>query len=150
RYPVFPQLTEMLGTVAYLAGGAVGPALVQALFAALTAAALYTWGVRHLSPRAGIWAAALWLGQPIIVFLGSVAYVDIGLCCYVPLAALAVGSGWRAGDPRWFAAAGCAAGCAAACKYLGLVHVAILGVATLLAARHRLRAAFAFGLGALV
>jgi 4-amino-4-deoxy-L-arabinose transferase-like glycosyltransferase len=149
RYPVFPQLTEMLGTVAYLAGGAVGPALMQSLFAALTAAALYRWGARYVSPRTGAVAATLWLGQPMIAQLAGVAYVDIGLACYATLATLAVGSAWLERDDRWLLPAGLAAGCAASCKYLGLIFVTLLFVASFAAARRRLRGAFVFGVAAL-
>jgi 4-amino-4-deoxy-L-arabinose transferase-like glycosyltransferase len=150
RYPVFPQLTDVLGTVGYLAGGAVGGALTEALFAALTAAALYRWGARYASPRAGAVAAALWLGQPMIVFLATTQYVDAGLTFYATLATLAVGSAWLDGDERWLAAAGLAIGFAAGCKYLALPFAVILFVAVLLAARRRLRAAFVFAAAALL
>jgi 4-amino-4-deoxy-L-arabinose transferase-like glycosyltransferase len=149
RYPVFPQLNEMLFTVAHLGGGAIAAALVQTVLASLTAAALYTWGARHVSPRAGTLAAALWLGNPMIVFLGTSGYIDAGLACFATLATLALGSAWRARDDRWIIVAAALAGCAADCKYLGLPFVALLGLCVPFVAQRRLRASLLYGLVAL-
>jgi hypothetical protein len=150
RYPVFAQLEEMLFALGFQLGGERAPALVETLFAALTALALWAFGRRWFSPRAGVAAAALWLASPMIVFLATAAYVDVGLCCFATLATLALGAAFVE-DPeqsdRWLAVAGALAGFAASCKYLGLPFLAGLGLATL--ARRRPRATLAFALAAL-
>src|SRR5262249_54538857 len=75
-FRVFRQLKDMLSTLAFLAGGEPAPALVELLLAGATAAAVAAWGRRVWSPAVGAWAAALWLGNPLVVFLAATPYID--------------------------------------------------------------------------
>jgi 4-amino-4-deoxy-L-arabinose transferase-like glycosyltransferase len=147
RAPVFPPLSELLSAIALLFAGDVATHLVQLLAAALTAALLAAWGRSAGSPAAGVLAAALFLGNPIVAHLAAIAYVEMLLTLFVAAALFAVDR-WRATvHPGWLAAAGFFAGSAAAVKYLGLFFVAWIGVETLLRAGRgrRLRAAALYG-----
>lgn len=132
RYPVFPQVVEMHFLLAFFLSGDVAAKLTQTLAAFLTAALIVAWGRRAFSRRAGIWAAALWLGTPLVVWLSSLAYVDVGLTLFVT-AALYSWERWRdGGDERWLWLSGAFAGLAAGTKYLGLFFCGALAAATAL------------------
>jgi hypothetical protein len=148
RYPVLPQLQEMLFAVGLALAGPIAPALTELMLAALTGCALWAWGRRWFSPRAGLAAAALWLASPMIVFLATAAYVDVGLTLYATLAVLCAGNALVDDDDRWLIVAGALAGFAASCKYLGLPFGAGIGVTALLC--RRWRGALAFGVVALL
>src|SRR5262249_44963802 len=79
RFPVFPQLEEMLFAAGLLLSGPIAAQLVQTLSLGLVAVVLFVWGRRAFSRRAGLWAAALFLGVPLAVWLGTSAYIDVGL-----------------------------------------------------------------------
>jgi len=104
RYPVFPQLHELLCVPAYLIGGDVGPHFVAAIEVAIAAAILYEWS--------GALAAALFLGSPILVQLGTITYVESALVLFIV-------AGFYCIDREKFAHAGFFLGTACAVKYLG-------------------------------
>lgn len=146
RYPVFPQLDEVIFAAALLVADDLTAQLTQCYCALVAAAALVVMSRRGERTRSGALAAAIWLGAPIVYFLGSQAYVDCGLTMAVTLASLAWIE-WRASDhhPAWAAAIGAFAGIAAATKYHGLFFVAFLGIA-LVIVRARSAGAFAAAL----
>ncbi|MCU1244805.1 MAG: hypothetical protein JWN02_715, partial [Acidobacteria bacterium] len=134
RFPLFPQLHEMLAVPAYLALGDTATHLVALMEVLLLAALVWEWGnvrQRHAGPL----AAALVLGSPIVVHLATTTFVD-------PALALFVAAGFRCLDQRdetgagWYAAAaGFLFGCACSVKYLGgyfaiaaLLFLALFGV----------------------
>ena len=123
RYPVFPQLNELLFTAMLMFTGDVDAQLVQTLAAILTAAILVAWGRRSNLPYAGWIAAALWLGNPIVVYLATSAYIECGLALFFT-AALWASERWReTDDPGWLLCAAGFAGFAAACKYPGMLAI---------------------------
>lgn len=131
RYPVFPQTAEMLFLLAMLLGGDIAAALTQTLALVLAGLLLAEWGARTFSKRVGLWAAALWLGTPLVVWLGTMAYVDILLTLFV-IAAFYCWQRWRDGETFSFLLlAGVFVGLAAGTKYLGLAFCGLLGVLTL-------------------
>ena len=69
RYPVFPQLVELLDASELLVDGDVLTPLTSLLFCLLVAALLVAWGRRLGDLRAGAWSAALWLGSPFVLLL---------------------------------------------------------------------------------
>ncbi|MEO1085166.1 MAG: hypothetical protein AAFY88_13075, partial [Acidobacteriota bacterium] len=71
RYPVFPQTAELLFLAAGLLGGDTAAALTQTLALFAAAGVLAEWGRRSFHPRVGLWAAALWIGTPLVVWLGT-------------------------------------------------------------------------------
>jgi 4-amino-4-deoxy-L-arabinose transferase-like glycosyltransferase len=139
RFPVFPQLAEALfAAVLLLAGPTRDMAvhLVSLLMILSTAALLVTWGTAALSRRAGVLAAAAYLGSPIVVHLGTSAYIEAGLTLFTTAALYAL---WRYGeaerrsggpdgeDPRRFLVLAAVFGAAAAeVKYLGLFFLAAI------------------------
>ena len=132
RYPVFPQLQEMLFTLGL---GIFDDVTAQAMTFAMwigTGLALLALGRRVGSRAAGVVALGLWAGSPTAFVFGSIAYVDVPLTFFVTLACLCwvIYASEKSG--RWAGLAGLFAGAAAATKYSGLFFVAAVGLATLL------------------
>jgi hypothetical protein len=130
RFPVFPQLNEVLFAEAVLVGGGeLAPHLVELLMTLVTAAFLISWGRMAFSREAGWVAVAAWAGNPIVILLAGVAYVEAGLALFVTAALYA---SWRArgeGGRGWWTLAAVFAGTAAGVKYLGLFFVAVVCLA---------------------
>ncbi len=152
RFPVFPQLVEMLFVFKLLLVDDVATHFVELTAMLLTALGLVTWGVRLFSLRSGLWAAALWLGNPLVVWLGTSAYVDVGLTLFVTSALYAWTRWSESRDSKWIVLAGLFAGFAAASKYTGLFFVGLLlAQATIEAVRERkMRSVLAFMLAVVV
>jgi len=83
-YSAFPQGLEMLFLVAYLFGGMPAAAMVHLAFLCALAGLLVAYGRRFEWPRAGMVAAVLVFGSPIVGLVGSSAYNDVALatCIY--------------------------------------------------------------------
>jgi hypothetical protein len=138
RYPTAPQINEMLFAWALLLSDDITAQLTQFLMMLVVAVMLFAWGRRILSPRAGLWAAALWLGSPHVIYLGASAYIDVGLACFVTAAAYAFFNWVANKEQGWLILSGVFAGFAASTKYSALFFVGIFGLATLyLAIRER-------------
>ncbi|HTO86114.1 MAG TPA: glycosyltransferase family 39 protein [Thermoanaerobaculia bacterium] len=135
RFPVSPQLYEMLYAGSLALSDDITAQLAHFLALALTSAALIAWGRRFATPRAGVWAAAAWLGNPVVLAVGGVAMVDVGLALFCTMALYAWQTWREGGDARWLGASAAFAGLAASTKYLGLFFVAALAVATVFADR---------------
>ena len=131
RYPVFPQLGELLFTGMLLAAGDVATHLVELTAVLATAALLCGWGRRAASPAAGWLAAAAFLGHPIAAYLAGTAYVEPGLALFGCAAVFASGRWRETGGDRWIALAALLAAAAAGTKYLGLFFVGAIGVEVL-------------------
>lgn len=111
RTPVFPCLHELLCVPLFLLAGDSATHLVSLLQIALTAALLFEWG-RKYGTGAGWLAAALFLGGPIVVYLGTIGYVDAALMLFVT-------AGFYCLDREEYALSGFFLGTACAVKYLG-------------------------------
>jgi len=140
--PIFPQLQEVLFATGFLLGSDVAPQVLQLASVLLVALLLLAWRADGVPVVARLWAAALWLGAPFVVWLGTIAYVDAGMALQTTGALYA----WRrAREPAaaegWWVVAGVCAGGAAGIKYLGLFFVAAIGLAALHAAWSGRRAA---------
>jgi hypothetical protein len=151
RFPVFPQFHDLLFTLMLALADDVSTKLVEMLSYLLTAALLYCWGRRFYSPRAGLWAAALWLGEPVAAAMGTTTYIDAGLASFSTLA-LYCFYVWRGEErlrersgtatphhDRWLFVAAFAAACAAATKYHGLLICVAVGGLALWEQRRSLR-----------
>jgi hypothetical protein len=129
RFPVFPALGELLFAETLLLAGDVATHLVNLMAILATAGLLVAWGRRAFSPRAGWIAAALYLGNPIVVYLGGTAYIDPLLALFVTGALFAA---WiylysdQPGGRGWLLLAAGFAGSAAGVKYLGLFFAAAI------------------------
>ena len=117
RFPAFPQLHELLCVPVFLAAGDTATHLVTVAELLLLA------GVVALWPRqrsAGLLAAAVVIGHPIVFELGSVTYVDVALALFVTAGFVMLNRATTPGSERWlFVAAGFLLGTACSVKYLG-------------------------------
>ena len=129
RFPVFPQLGEVLwAAVLALSGLDTATHLVQWLATGTTAALLVAWGARTFSPAAGWMAAALFLGYPIVIYLGVTGYVEAELALFVTAGLYAL-QRWREERREgWLVMAGVFAGSATGTKYHGLFFLVVLAV----------------------
>jgi hypothetical protein len=135
RFPVFPQLMEILFAAALVVSDDITAQLVHFLCLAAGAALLCAWGRRLRSERAGLWAAAAFLGNPLVLSVGAAANVDVGIALF---GGAAVFTWWlwrEEGDERWILWSGVFAGFAASTKYTGLFMLAALPVFCLFSAR---------------
>lgn len=140
RFPVFPQLSEVLFSGAMLIADDVTAQLTQWLALAVTTAA-----IAELAEKRALLATALWIGTPLALYLGGNAYIDCTLAMFVTLA-FAAYLQWRRTDAWiWAVLAGAFAGFAASTKYHGLYFLGVLVAAVMW--RNR-RAAAAFALAA--
>lgn len=119
RFCVFPQLMNMLFAAMLLLQDDIAAQLVSFLAMILTALSILGWGARRFSFTAGVVAAALLLGSPMILLLGSSAYIDMGLTMFVTLAILAYFNWRESGHSTWLVLSGAMIGFAAGVKYTG-------------------------------
>jgi len=109
RWPVFPELQELLCVPLFLAFGDTATHLVAVVEIVLLAGIVFEWG--------GWLAAALVLGNPIVMQIGSVTYVEAALMLFVA-------AGFYCLDREWPVLAGFLLGTACSVKYLGLYFAA--------------------------
>ncbi|HEY7111770.1 MAG TPA: glycosyltransferase family 39 protein [Thermoanaerobaculia bacterium] len=151
RYPVFPQLAELLDAAALLVGDDVLVALLNLLWCVLVAALLVAWGKRLRDPRAGVWGAGLWIGSPLVLLLARSGLVEPAASGFLTASLLAMEGARVSGGLAWLAVSGALAGWAAGTKYTGLYFAAALFAVALIVGRPgaRARGAVLFALGAL-
>lgn len=133
RFPVFPQLDEALRAGVLLFASDVATHEVAVASTILTAALL------RIADRrpAGSFAAAIHLGNPLVVYLAGTGYVEPFLALWTTAALVAA---TRTGDDaRWAVVAGACAGTAAATKYFGLPFAAAAALVVAGAASPRAR-----------
>lgn len=130
-FPVFPQLDEVLGTVAYRGGGDTAPHLIHLAETALTALLVVAWGTRRGSRNAGILAAGIFLGSPLVTHLATSGYVEITVGLYATAALFAADAARDSDAPVWPVLAGLFGGCAASAKYTGLFFLVAAGLLVL-------------------
>lgn len=128
RFPVFPQTNEMLFSLMLLLFDDISAQLVEFLMMALVAIAIYSWGQRIRNERAGLWAAILWLSNPLVLWLGASAYVDIGLTLFLTLAVYAFFNWMESRDDGWLVISAGFFGFAAGTKYLALFLIGVFGL----------------------
>ncbi len=151
RFPVFPQAGEMGFVLGFFLSGEIAAKLTQLIAVWWTAGLLMLWGQELQSREVGWWAAALWLGSPLVVWLGTSAYVDATLTLFVT-ATLYTWERWaRTEDRRWLWLAGIFSGLAVSTKYLGLFFLAAAAVCTLWreGRQYKLRSVLVFSVVAL-
>ncbi|HET9209125.1 MAG TPA: phospholipid carrier-dependent glycosyltransferase [Thermoanaerobaculia bacterium] len=139
RVPVFPQVNEILFAAVMLFGPDVAAHGVQLLMTLVSAALAAEWGRRAFPgrPWVGWLAAALFLGNPIVVYLAGTGYIEAGLTLFVT-AGLYCLDRWRSGGGRgWLILAAALTATACDVKYLGLFFLGVAGLGVLLAGRGR-------------
>lgn len=138
RFPVFPQANEILFALVMLFGSDVATHGVQLLMTMLTAAILLDWGKEAFPESGGAagWiAAAIFLGNPIVVSLAGSGYVEPGLTLFATAALDSARRFRRTGERGWLVLAAVFAGTAADVKYLGLFFLGMTALAVVLARR---------------
>ena len=109
RFPAFPQLHELLCVPAFLLAGDTATHLVSLAEVVVLAGILIAWPEERLT---GFLAAALVLGNPIVIQVATVTYVEAALTLFIA-------AGFYCLDRRQLAAAGFLLGAACSVKYLG-------------------------------
>jgi hypothetical protein len=82
RFPVFPQFQELLCVPGYLLAGDAATHLLSLVEVGLTAWLAASWARRY-AERATLLAAALFLGSPIVMHLGTILYVEGAMMLFV-------------------------------------------------------------------
>jgi hypothetical protein len=133
RFPVFPQVNEMLFALVMLFAPDVAAHGVQWLMTMLTAALVWAWARDAFGGAAAGWlAASIYLGGPIVAYLAGSGYIEAGLTLFA-LSALYALRCWRgSGERRWLVLAAVFAATAADVKYLGLFFLGVAGLTVLL------------------
>jgi 4-amino-4-deoxy-L-arabinose transferase-like glycosyltransferase len=150
RFEVYPQLCQLLFALGMMFGDDLAAQLTHFLMLVLTAVVLVAWGYRAFSPRAGWWAGALFLGNPIAIWLGSTAYIDLGVALFVTVAAYCLYL-WLQGEGRqWLLLCAAFSGFAVSTKYTALPVIALMGVVVLSVSLWRRRRLDALGFSALL
>lgn len=151
RFPVFPQLNEMLFTGTFLLYDDVTAHLVQLLAFAVTGLALASWAGGVTGSVGGPLATAMWMGSPLAVYLAGSAYIDLGVAMFVTLAFLALQRWRETASGAWILLSGAFIGMAAGSKYHGVLIAALMVIALLLFARdRRLRTILLFASAAII
>jgi Dolichyl-phosphate-mannose-protein mannosyltransferase len=150
RFPVFPQVNEMLFALIMFFAPDVAVHGLQWLMTMLSAALIWSWARDAFHGVAAGWlAAAIFLGNPIVIYLSASGYVEAGLTLFTTSALYAVRR-WRgSGERRWLILAAVFAATAADTKYLGLFFVGVIGLTVLFSRspseRARWRSVLLFG-----
>jgi 4-amino-4-deoxy-L-arabinose transferase-like glycosyltransferase len=128
RFPVFPQTNEMLFTLALLLYDDVSAQLFQFLMMATLSAGLFALGQRHFSRRSGAWAVVIFLSNPLVLWLGANAYIDMGVALFVTMAAYALLNWIDTKEKKWLVLGGVLLGFAGGSKYSALLFFLLMGL----------------------
>ena len=131
RYPVAPQTNQMLFTGALLFYDEILAQLIELLMMVTLAIALVAFGRRFFSAQSGYWAAGLLLASPLVLWLGSVAYIDMGFMFFSFITVYAFWNWLQKQERTWLVLAGVFCGLAIGTKQTGLFF---LGSLTIVAA----------------
>jgi hypothetical protein len=131
RFPLFPQIQELLCVPPFLFAGDVATHMVSLAEVLIAAALLYEW-----HPL----AAAIFVGSPIVIQLGTITYVDAALTLFVA-------AGFYCLERDELALAGLFLGTACGTKYLG-GYFAVAALVILLVRRRNVAGFAACGLAA--
>src|SRR5262249_545160 len=125
--------------------------LFQFLALVLLMIAIVAFGQRYFSARAGWWSAAILLSNPLVLWAGSVSYVEIALMLFVTMTLYAFWNWWQSKAQHWLVLAGVFCGLAIGTKYNVLLFLITFQLAASFfgSKRRRYLGPMAFGLVAL-
>jgi hypothetical protein len=126
-HPVLPALNHMLFTWGMALLDDNIAQMIEHSFLMLTALGLYSWGKRQHRPLFGLAVAAFWLGNPLVLWLGESAYVDICLVSFVFLGVYGLRVFWEQREVQWWYLAMALLGLGAGVKLPGLFFIIIGG-----------------------
>jgi hypothetical protein len=123
--PVLPNLNHVLFAWGMALRDDIMAQMISHTFLMLTALGLYAWGHRQGGLWLGVALPAFWLGNPMVLWLGECAYVDLCMICFAFLGIYALRIFWLKRDYRWWYLAMALCGMAAGAKLPGLFFAAI-------------------------
>lgn len=106
--------------------------LIHFAFGLLTAVGVYALGKRYFSQRVGLISAAIFYTIPILVFMSTTAYIDLGFTFYAFFAFFAIVRWTSTGKKGWLLLSAIISGLALGSKYAGLPLTVILSSGILL------------------
>ncbi len=106
--------------------------LIHFAFGLLTAVGVYALGKRYFSHRVGLISAAVFYTVPIVAYMSTTAYVDLGLTFYTFFAFYALVNWVSSGRKGWLLLSAIISGLALGSKYAGLPFMLILSSGILL------------------
>jgi len=119
HFPILPILSEMLFCWALALKGHLLAQMIECSFLILTGVGLFSYGLRHGQPAVGLAAAGFWLANPIALWLGRSAFVEIGVITILFLGVYALHVFWEQREIYWW--------------YIGIVLLAFASGAKMLA-----------------
>lgn len=126
-HPVMPALNHMLFAWGLALKDDVLAQMIEHTFLMLTAIGLYAWGMRQGRRLFGLALAAFWLANPLVLWLGESAYVDIALICFTFLGVYSLRLFWESEQPGWWLLGMALLGMAAGVKLPGLFFIIVGG-----------------------
>jgi len=106
--------------------------LIHFTFGLLTGIAIYTLGERYFSAKVGLLSVVVFSTIPIVAYMSTVAYVDLGFTFYAFLAFYAF-INWSVSKKRsWLIISGIISGLALGSKYAGFLCLSILSLGILI------------------
>ncbi len=127
-----PSNVGILYGMALLIKDAILAQLIHFAFGLLTAVGVYALARRYFSHRVGLISAAIFYTVPLIAYMSTIAYVDLGLIFYTFLAFYALIRWVSSGKKGWLFISAIISGLALGSKYAGLPCVVILSSGILL------------------
>lgn len=122
--PVLPSLNHVLFVWGMALRDDVMAQMLEHTFLVLTAFGLYSWGRRQKNSWFGLALAAFWIGNPMVIWLGGIAYVDLCLVCFAFLGVYALRVFWDTRERGWWYLGMALFGMAAGAKLPGLIFAA--------------------------
>lgn len=130
RYPVFPQTNEMLFTLALLLYDDIAAQLIQFLMMGILTVGVFAFGRRHFSQRTGVWAMTIFLSNPMVLWLGASAYIDIGLALFVTMGIYSLFNWIQSKEKKWLILGALFLGFSAGSKYSALFFLILFSLLT--------------------
>jgi hypothetical protein len=96
-FSYYPMNIELLYLLCLLIGWDILPKLVHLGFALGTGLLIYRYAKVRLGRRYALLGLLLWLSTPIVIYVGTIAYIDLGITFFITLALLALA---RFGSPE--------------------------------------------------
>lgn len=127
-----PFNVGILYGMAFFLKDAILAQLIHFTFGLLTAVGVYALGKRYFSHRVGLISAVIFYTVPIVAYMSTTAYVDLGLTFYTFFAFYALVRWVSSGRKGWLLLSAIISGLAIGTKYAGLPLMAILSSGILL------------------
>ncbi|MDD4957487.1 MAG: glycosyltransferase family 39 protein [Candidatus Omnitrophica bacterium] len=127
-YGFFPQLAEMLYTLAVLLSNYISAHFLHCYFGLLSFAVIFFTVSRAANTRIAFLSALIFYAIPSTSLISTIAYVDLALCAYILLGTSLFASALISGDRVRSALAGIMFGFACGVKYTALFSLPICAI----------------------